>query len=173
MKPEAVIRTARDNFFFAALQWAAMENGRFKYTDLPTGFNWSIEGEQRFFKWEARTESGFQIWVTNQLRAAFAIAAIQVDTVLADYFKNKPYEDVDPERRAARCAMHMIRCAFAHNPLEPIWEVRNPQYCDVFSVPSCQFKLDTRKLDARPFDEAQLNWFSFLDLIDYCHSLAQ
>ena len=67
MNPEALIRTARDNFFFAALQWAAMENGRFKHTDLPAGFNWTVDGEQRFLKWEHRTKSGFQIWVLNQL----------------------------------------------------------------------------------------------------------
>ena len=34
MKPEVLIRTARDNFFFAALQWAAMKNGESKYSDL-------------------------------------------------------------------------------------------------------------------------------------------
>ncbi|MFC1937578.1 hypothetical protein ACFLWY_03355 [Chloroflexota bacterium] len=171
MIPEALIRTARDNFFFAALQWAAMENGRFKYTDLPTGFNWTIDGETRYLKWEHRTEKGFRVWVLNQLRAALAVAAIQIDSVLRDYFGNEPYQDTDHERRAARCIMYMIRCAFAHNPLEPKWEVRGKHYADVFSVASANFTLNTGGLNGKSLDDANINWFKLLDLMDCCATL--
>ncbi len=171
MTPEALIRTARDNFSFAALQWASMENGRLKYTDLPTGFNWTIDGETRYFKWAPRTEKGFRIWVLNQLRAALAIAAIQIDSVLSDYFCNKPHEDTIHERRAARCIMYMIRCAFAHNPLEPKWNVTGRSYADVFTVPSASFTLDTRGLNGKPIDEKGINWFKLFDLMDYCATL--
>ena len=67
--------------------------------------------------------------------------------------------------------MYMIRCAFAHNPLEPKWEVRGKDYADILSVPSASFALDTIRLNGKPLDEAGINWFKLLDLMDYCATL--
>jgi hypothetical protein len=169
--PKALIRTARDNFYFAVIQWAAMENQRFRYTDLPNEVNWTIEGETRHLKREVRSEVGFRKLVLNQLRAALAISVLEIDSVLADYFGNKPYVDPNDERRAARCIIYMIRCAFAHNPLEPKWNVTGDHYKGVFTVPSANFTLDTRDINGKPLD--QVNWFGLLDLMDYCATIVE
>lgn len=173
MTPEALIREAQKNFFFAFFQWTAMENGIFKYSNLPNKSSWTVEGETRVVEWTNQTEKGFQTQILNQLRAALAIAVIQTDTVLSDYYKSKgqPYQDTDQERRATRCIIYMIRCAFAHNPLEPKWEVKSDNYKDVFKVPSVRFTLDTRELHGKPFDD--INWFRLLDLIEYCKNLVK
>ena len=156
---------------FAAIQWGAAENGSLRYTNLPSRMNWIIGSETRRLEWQDRSERSFKIMVLNQLRAALAIATIQIDTVLTEYFRNNPYQDIDPERKAARCIIYMIRCAFAHNPLEAKWEVRNQDYSGVFSVSSINFTLDTTNLDGRPLDDANINWYTLLDLMEYCENL--
>ena len=171
MTPKALIREARKNFWFAVMQWGAVENGHFWYRNLPSKVNWTIEGETRNLEWYRRSDKGFKTLVLNQLRAALGIATIQIDSVLTDYFCNKPYLDTDPDRKAARCIIYMIRCAFAHNPLEAKWEIKNQEYSGVFSVPSINFTLDTTNLDGRPLDDANMNWFRLFDLMDYCENL--
>lgn len=169
MKPEARIREAQTNFFFAAVQWSAMQNGLFKYTDLPTGFNWTIEGETRFIELKPRSEKGFRTMVTNQLRAALAVLVIETDSALTDCLDQKPHNDTDNERRATRCIMYMFRCAFAHHPLEPTWNVAGKNYEDkTFVVRSIDYTLDTTGLHGKPLDAEGLNWFKLIDLTDHC-----
>ncbi len=169
MTPAVRIREAKKNFWFAALQWAAMKNNRFRYSCLPNGFNWTIEGETRLIKW-TRSEEGFRTQVTNQLRAALAVLVVETDSSLTDHFLGEqPHEDRDDERRAARCIIYMLRCAFAHHPLQPTWNVTNDKYKGkFFVVPPVDFKLDTMGLHGKPLDVEDLNWFKLLDLIDHC-----
>ena len=156
---------------FATIQWGAVENGCFGYENLPSRMNWIIGNETRTIEWKDRSDRGIKTLVINQLRAALAIATIQIDTVLTEYFGNQPYQDAEPERKSVRCIIYMIRCAFAHNPLEPKWEVRNQNYSRVFSVPSINFTLNATNLDGRPLDDANINWCILLDLMEYCENL--
>ena len=169
MTPVARIREAQKNFFFAALKWAAMKNGLYKYTDLPAGFSWTIDDETRYIKWQPRSEKGFRTLVINQLRAALAILVIETDSVLNDCLGIEPYNDTDDERRNTRCIMYMFRCAVAHHPLEPTWNVTSENYKDkIFIVPSVDFTLDTTGLNGKPLDAEGLNWFKLIDLTNHC-----
>lgn len=179
MTPEKQIGEVKKNYYFAVMQWVMIKNRFFsgrtgksnqKYKII---IPWTIGDETRTFEWTG-TEADLEIPVTNQLRAALAIAVILIDSVLENRFGAKPLEDTDIERKAARCIIHKLRCAYAHNPLEPNWEEfpQKSPYRRVFSIPSINYSLDLAQLSGKPLDYmGLLNWFKLLDLMDYCAGL--
>jgi hypothetical protein len=64
----------------------------------------------------------------------------------------------------------MIRCAFAHNPANPTWEVRGkyegipePELTDI------GLKIDIFSLNGRPLSDSQFNGYNqLLKLMEHC-----
>lgn len=170
MTPKALIRTARNHFFFAVILWAAAKNDLLE-AHLPDRVSWTNDaGETRTLDWQ-KNKQRVATEAVNNMRSALGVAIIQLDKVLADHFVASRYKDPDPERRAARCAVYMLRCAFAHNPLEPTWNVTRAEYAQKFVIPAAGFSIDTTTAHGKPLDSTGLNWFGLLDLFDYCASL--
>ena len=177
MTHEARIQEALYCFYFVVIQRGVMKNKSFKYDQLPPVMDWKVGDNIRRIYWANRSEDTFEALMTNQLRAALMIAVIATDSALTDCFakgENKePYNDSDSERRAARCIIHMIRCAFAHQPLEPKWNVTGDEYKNVFTVKSLNFSLDTRTLNGKSLDQDTFPWFQVIDLMEFCKTLVK
>ena len=170
MTPHALIRTARNHFFFAVILWAAARNDLLE-PHLPDSVDWTNDaGVTRTLTWE-KTKARVATEAVNNMRAALGVAMIQLDKVLADQFNGARYKDTDPERRAARCVVYMLRCAFAHNPLMPDWNITNPGYAQNFAIPAARFSLDLTNANGKSLDGGGLDWFGLLDLFDYCETL--
>ncbi|GAI22388.1 unnamed protein product, partial [marine sediment metagenome] len=144
------LQQARKQFMFAAVQWVAMRNNLFTYRNLPKGANWTIGNKTLYIKWENQSEKGFTELIENQMRASLSVWATTAHSIFCDIYKNEPYQDTDEERRAVRCIVYMYRCAFAHNPIQPRWNVSNTNYDGIFEVPSIGYVLSTRGLDGKP-----------------------
>lgn len=171
MKPKKAIQQARMNFMFAAIQFVAMRNNLYTYRNLPKGANWSIDNKTLYIKWEGQSDEGFTALVENQMRTALGVWATTVNSMFNDTYKNEPYEDTNEERRAVRCIVYMYRCAFAHNPIEPKWNVTNDKYDGVFEVPSINYVLSTKDLNGKPLGKESFDWFGVINLMQYCETL--
>ena len=155
----------------AAIQWGAMENNLNIYTNLPHEFQWTLGNETRRLFWKNRSDKGVSVLVRNQMRSALGVWAIGVHSILNDTFRNEPYEDMDEEQKAVRCIIYMFRCAFAHNPILPKWNVTNPEYDSIFKVPSINYTFSTKGLNGKLLDDAKINWLGLIDLMQYCETL--
>lgn len=98
---------------------------------------------------------------------------IAFDAALDQLFKRKPrnfplvYSKM-PEG-TLRLIVYMMRCAFAHNPALPVWEV-NKEYRNVkvLKIPEIPFEIDITQLDKRPLDESQHGQVPVLYLMKHC-----
>ena len=169
--PKLAIQQIRKNVMFAIVQYVAMKNNLYTYRNLPERVNWAIENTTLQVVWEDRTDEGFARLVENQMRAVFGVWATTIDSMLNDTYKNQPYEDTNAERRAVRCIVHMFRCAFAHNPIEPKWNVTSAEYKGVFEVPSINYALSTEELNGEPIGKVEFDWFGVINLMQYCETL--
>ena len=108
----------------------------------------------------------------NQMRAAFALSALQAQRSLEDAFPGEPIREEWPELRAARSAMHLIGLAVNRSILQPVWECP-PAYRRVFHIRRLGFTLNASALEGRV-----LSWDDFggleryLQLLEYCASSA-
>ena len=108
----------------------------------------------------------------NQMRAAFALSALQAQRSLEDAFPGDPIREEWPELRAARSAMYLIGLAVNRSILQPIWECP-PAYRRTFHIRRFGFTLNATALEGRV-----LSWDDFggleryLQLLDYCATSA-
>jgi hypothetical protein len=166
-----LVQEAAKNFIFAALEMTRIQNKTVKPSDFPLNFRLVIQKRTRDIDCRNLSQGSLDTLGMNQFRAAFAIWAIAVDTLLAARFKGKPYQDPNPDRRAVRCAVYMIRCAFAHNPISPKWQA-NCEYREIFSIPSIGYSLDARNIDGKSLGNVGFSWFEGIDLLHYAMSLS-
>lgn len=173
MQPERQINTARENLALAITEWAAVKNRLITARNLPNRVNWRLDNGTISTIINTVRDDQLELYFTNQLRGAFAIAAIQTNSALESVYGKHLLNDKDPDRRAARCSIYMIRCAFGHNALEPRW-VCTPGYRQRFQVRPINFVLDMTSLDGQAVDWNQFGGpQKFLDLLDYCSSLVR
>ena len=171
VSPKVAMENIRNNAMFAVIQFVAMKNGLYTYKSLPGSVDWKIEDKTLKVVSRIFTDESFKRLVENQMRAIFGVWATAVDSMLNDTFKGEPYEDTDEERRAIRCIVYMFRCAFAHNPIEPKWNVTNENYKGVFNVPSINYTLSTIELNGKIIGKVEFDWFGFINLLKYCETL--
>lgn len=83
------------------------------------------------------------------LEAAFQVAGL----------KNDP--NSRQPRDELRTLVYMVRCAFAHNPALPLWEVRG-QYARMISIPvdGVALSIDLASLHGRPFEYGHIGGFA-------------
>ena len=121
---------------------------------------------------EHRTQEDLVRWSWNNVLAAMSISAIAADSALDDALGPKPPTSAAlSDRDAARVIVYMLRCANAHDPLNPRWECRGP-YLGVFRINALGFELDTTALDGQPWNIAHVGGVDgYFRLLDYCLKL--
>lgn len=109
----------------------------------------------------------------NLIISVAGTCAIQMDTALDELFGTNKQENPDTDIASLRAAVYMLRCAFAHNPLRPVWEAR-ASYQKRFQIPTINFSLDATQLDGRNLMPNQFGgWEGFARLIQYCMEIAE
>ena len=139
----------------------------------------SVSDSEQYNPWSGapqRTRQELAADVTrgaaNQMRAAFALSALQAQRSLEEAFSGEPIQEEWPELRAARSAMLLIGRAVQRSILEPVWECP-PAYRRVFHIRRLGFTLNASALEGRV-----LSWDDFggleryLNLLEYCASSA-
>lgn len=170
MRPGEEIRLVKENLAFAVAFWKAAAAGSVPPEPLlrpapaPLPFNQLPGGPRQDTEHFAELTRS----AANQMRAAFALSALQSRYSLARAFPGEPIEQELPELRAALSSMLLIGQAVWRSILQPVWECP-PPYRRLFQIRRLGFYLNAVGLDGRP-----LNWDDFggldcyLALLEYC-----
>ena len=175
MKPGEEIRLVKENLAFAVAFWKGAASGK-----IPAGSLVRPDSEVPLFNQQAgrppRTQGELKAELSrgaaNQMRAAFALSALQVQRSLEATFPGEPIHEEWPELRAARSAMHLIGRAVENSILQPVWECP-PAYRRLFHIRRFGFTLNATALEGRV-----LSWDDFggleryLKLLEYLASSA-
>ena len=174
VRPGDEIRLVKENLAFAVAFWKAAAAGSVPPEPLlrpaagPLPFNQPAGGPRPDAELSAELTRG----AANQMRAAFALSALQAHRSLARAFPGEPVAEELPELRSARCAVRLIGQAVRGSILQPVWECP-PAYRRLFQVRRLGFVLNAVGLDGRP-----LTWDDFggldcyLALLEYCAASA-
>jgi hypothetical protein len=148
--PLEAIRTAKQFLYWAWFLHEAVERGAI----APETFTNEITEGTTTLRWppENRTPAALARWSWNTVLAAMSISAIAADRALDDTFGPKPHPaGALSDQDATRVVLYMLRCAYAHDPLNPRWECQGP-YGGVFRINALGFEFDTRALNGQPWN---------------------
>jgi hypothetical protein len=129
--PVMAIKSALGGFMFAVCVNDATNRGRV----TPATFTEHIRLNEGGYGVDIRkrfTAEELQIYANNNVVMAIGTAAIATDTALDATFGAKTPSDTSP-LGSARAIIYQIRCAFAHDPLNPRWNVAS-QYNQSYIV---------------------------------------
>ena len=175
MKPGEEIRLVKDNLAFAVALSEAAASGRVAAEPIlrpapdnsrfhrPQGLPSQSEGEV-----SAELSRG----AANQMRAAFALSALQAQRSMALAFHGEPIDEEWPELRTARCAIHLIGLAVERSIVQPVW-LCPPSYRRLFHIRRLNFTLNAAGIEGQV-----LSWDDFgglkryLSLLEYCAASA-
>jgi hypothetical protein len=106
----------------------------------------------------------------NLYRTALGNCFVTFDEALDDIFGEKgktpilPTDDVN----SLRVIIYMMRCCFAHDPIEPKWDIR-PAYRKLIKIDKINFKIDFSSLNGQLIKfEHHDGSKGLIDLIFYC-----
>jgi hypothetical protein len=108
----------------------------------------------------------------NLQHGALGLLAISVDTALDDHFGSKGTLH-SPDVDGVREYFYLLRCAFAHDPLEPRWAIKE-RYAKVVCIPSLLLSLDFSGLDGRQLRGADFGGHDgLIKLVQFARQLVQ
>ncbi len=175
MRPGEEIRLVKENLAFALAFWRAAAAGNLSYRafGMP-GAGGSRSGRQNGDPWDSGPElpANLTRGAANQMRAAFALSALQARRSLTVAFPGEPIEQELPELRTALSVMHLICLAVRRSIIQPVWECP-PPYRRLFHIRRLGFTLNATGIGGRP-----LNWDDFggldnyIGLLEYCAASA-
>ena len=172
MEPELKIKMVWENLALAMALWAGMKKGLITRAHLPTGR--AVVPSDEGFVVEVvnplvlKTEQDLARCVNNHVRGAVTFSAMQAHHTLTEEYRNPPLQEVDPDLRAARCAIFVMNHSLSQGMLAPVWDCP-AAYRHRFEVRPISFVLDASALVGKP-----VNWEDFggldkyLDLLQYC-----
>lgn len=175
--PISVIYGARETFAFACFIADAIDAGRITPNTLREEIKIDEGGHGLIF---TKTFSREELVAggRNLRLMAWGTSAIATDKAMDAVFGKKfPYDS--SELGSARAVTYQIRCAFAHDPLNPIWAPKEPyrrKYRIMLEVPGETGQRATRTIE---FDGSSLNGRhlsgqdigglgGYLSLLEYC-----
>ncbi|MFC2009166.1 hypothetical protein ACFLUT_03835 [Chloroflexota bacterium] len=152
--------------------WHSTKSGKLGDTILPPSFGIASERGSVQFRLSVPPDERVK------LAANLAIATTGMCAIVFDSEMEKALGPVQMDRAikgdsfvAARAIVRHMRNAFAHNPIEPEWQVRNMEHRKKLEVAEVELTLDFNELHGQRFDMVDLNGFGGLArLLNYCMS---
>ena len=175
MRPGEEIRLVKENLAFAVAFWKAAAAGNV-YTRTATrpGSGASLFSQQYGDSWDSGPQPSANLTrgAANQMRAAFALSALQARRSLAIAFPGEPIEEELPELRTALSVMHLIALAVRRSILQPVWDCP-PPYRRMFHIRRLGFTLNATGLGGRPLSWDDFGGLdSYIGLLEYCAASA-
>lgn len=163
--PAQVIRAAIDGFVFNAFMADAID------ANLITASSFRPQAKLEAEKHGVTIQKSFsmeemKLWGRNNLLMSLGTGAIATDTALDAVFTKKNKANDTTELGSARVIMFQIRCAFAHDPLSPIWKPDDRfkhTYRVIVAVPLESGAIDRRTIEFHP-PSIKGRHSSFLDI---------
>lgn len=151
--PAMVIKAAIDMFVFNAFLADAILDGRIISSSFRDQAKLDVEAQGLVFRRTFSTND-LQSFGKNDVLMALGTTAIATDNAMDAVFSkaNKPHDIT--ELGAARAIMFQIRCAFAHDPFNPVWKPDvdryKHQYYIIVKVPRESGAIESRLVKFHP-----------------------
>lgn len=148
--PAMVIKGAIDTFVFNAFLADAILDGRINPSSFRDQAKVDVGGHGLVFR-RKFSRDDLQLFGNNNVLMALGTAAIATDTAMDAVFPkaNKPHGITD--LGAARAIMFQIRCAFAHDPLSPVWRPDVDRYKHHYRI-TVEVPLESGELQPRTIE---------------------
>jgi hypothetical protein len=174
MSPADQIRNAANGFGFALFLHDAVLHDRLTVAafvrELPVLTSAPGEPDTGFRFRQSYDKQALDDLTFNTVHSAAGMLAIVVDTALDEHFGAKP-NPIVTEVDQLRALMYMLRCAFAHNPFHPKWEIRG-RYQRVYGVPGASVTTDVTHLHGQDLVPNQFGgWEGFVRLAAHARTL--
>jgi len=165
--PLAAARAAREFALVPWFLWAAVLAGTLRIEHLPESIPLD---ENNTALMPTRTQDYLKTSVWNIILSTLAISSQAMDRALDDVFGVKPtWSPSLSDLEATRIIMYMVRCACAHDPMNPRWEVRSDGYRGVLCVKEIGLELDTTHLHGKELKIDQLGGqMGYVKLLNLC-----
>ena len=175
MRPGEEIRLVKENLAFAVAFWKAAAAGNvYARTATHPGSGASLFSQPKGDSWDSGEQlpANLTRGAANQMRAAFALSALQARRSLAMAFPGEPIEEELPELRTALSVMHLIALAVRRSIIQPVWDCP-PPYRRLFHIRRLGFTLNATGLGGQPLNWDQFGGLdSYIDLLEYCAASA-
>lgn len=144
------VRNAKNLFGFTFLFQEAVEQNRIQTTNFVK--NLFIKDE--FGKEISKLEQNFNTndlndYAFNLMIMSLGTLCICMDTALKDHFGSHSSKNLSTSIKDTWDLIYMIRCAFAHDPLVPKWNITKNVYKRMFSIPQLNLNVDLSILDGQ------------------------
>jgi hypothetical protein len=173
MSPYDKVRNARNQLGFVLRLSEAVEQNRIGTTNFVTELRMLEEGTDKelvVFK-QAPTEADLGDFTYNLLVTALGTLAVSMDTALEAHFGGRG-ASLSSEVEDAWALIYMLRCATAHDPLEPKWVVTKAKYKRTLSIPSIHMAGDLSTLDGKPVQFGHFGgWVGLFRLTEFVMNL--
>lgn len=174
VKPGEEIRLVKENLAFAVSLWKAATAGRIPPEPVlhPPAEGLRSAGYGRVGRPAGEGATELVRGASNQMRGAFALAALQAQRSMARAFPGEPIQEPWPELRCARSVVYLAGLAVQRSILQPVWECPQP-YRRQFQIRRIGFNLNAIDLEGRV-----MSWDDFggleryLSLLEYCAASA-
>ena len=104
----------------------------------------------------------------NLLQGIIGVCCTALDEALDSKFGEKPMQYSNSDIDNLRAIIYMIRCAFAHTPTSPVWQI-NKRYQKSFHINELNITMNFEKLDKKRLVMADHNGLTgFCKLMDFC-----
>ena len=174
LSPGQRIRLARENLCVAMAFYAAAHRGLIRAAFVPASTEVHLtEGQvvDASVPLEMSDQQGLIRCAGNQVRAAFAVCALQTQRELDGVSAEEPLEEPDPNVRAARAVCFVIGHSLERELLNPTWVVP-VEYRQDFDCPALGLTFDVSGWNGREIRWGHLGGLTtYLDLIlfaSYC-----
>jgi hypothetical protein len=146
-----------------------IEKGLIPVSVFNRNLNINLDGQSWSIKPLAISVKGLVGIAGNLNNIMLGTCFIAIDEAFNTVFGPKP-RSLENDLNSLRAIIFMIRCAFAHNPTTPTWEIKKLKYQRVLSVKEIGYTLDFTSLNGKIFRE---NRCDLNRLIKHCLTLLQ
>jgi hypothetical protein len=147
---EMIIQAERQYKFSVALSFdchTAIRDTNRNYVNYSMEYVW---GKYRYGEAEMRITPQEELTcsITLQLTSIY-ILVLQLDRFLEKYYGSNRFDSDDIDLANTSIVVRQIRNAFAHNPLYPTWEIRQPQAKNKIINIGSMLTVDFERIDGK------------------------
>ena len=170
LSPLQKVVAARNLFTATIYVCSGMSTGNIPLSMFNEPIVFAPNNERIVIRKNTWTEHDLHVLEHNLLQSMIGVCCIALDEALDSKFGEKPkqYSDSDIDNLRAIIYMIMIRCAFAHTPTSPVWDISN-KHQKVFHIDTINMTMDFTKLDKNKVVMTDHNGVTgFCKLMDLC-----
>ncbi len=137
------------------------------YTERIVG---ALNEMQMYIHRKRADEADLDNFRNNLLACVMGNCSIILDEALDGKFGDKPKQFSDSDLDQLRAIIYMMRCAFAHTPTLPRWDIRQgSKYDKEFHIKEINMTIDGRKLDGKKLSiKDHGGMVGYLTLMELC-----